>query len=75
MSFTGIWKVKLPLSNYRVTHLLGKKPPVDLVPTVQAATVAPYCPGRMAEQPKFKSTGRFYQADVSPCTDLVLEKR
>ena len=25
------------LSDYKVTHLLGKKPPIDLVPTVPAA--------------------------------------
>ena len=33
-----------------------------------AAPVAPYCPGRMAEHPKFKSMGGFHQWDGSPCT-------
>ena len=31
-----------------------------------AATVATYCPGRMTEHLKSKSTGGFYQADGSP---------
>ena len=39
--------------------------------------VATYCPGRMAEHSKSKSTGGFDQADVSPCTnvDLVQQER
>ena len=33
-----------------------------------AATVATYCPGRMAKHPKSKSTGGCYHAEWSPCT-------
>ena len=29
--------------------------------------MAPFCPGRMAEHPKSKSTGGFNRPDVSPC--------
>ena len=32
-----------------------------------AAAVAAYCPGRMAEHPKSKSTGGFNHAEWSPC--------
>ena len=54
------------------THLQGDpsgwlKPPFDLVPTVLAATAATYCPSRMAEHPKSKSTGGFNYLDGSSC--------
>ena len=38
-----------------------------------AATIAAYCPGRMAEHLKSKSTGGFHQGDGSPC--IYLGKR
>ena len=33
-----------------------------------ATTVAAYCPGRMTEHPKWKSTGGFLRPEWSPCT-------
>ena len=35
-----------------------------------AATVAAYCPGRITEHSKLKSTGGFFWADGSPCISL-----
>ena len=36
-----------------------------------AATVATYCPGRVTEHPKCKSTGGYNHPDCSPCTYLA----
>ena len=51
------------------------KSPIDLVPSFgsywAAATVAPYCPGRMAENPYSQSTGGFNHSDGSPCISLL----
>ena len=48
------------------------QPPVDLVKPVQnswsTVTVASYCPGRMVDYPKAKSTEDFNQPGGSPCT-------
>ena len=35
-----------------------------------AATVATYCPGRVTEHPKCKSTGGLNHPDGSPCTNI-----
>ena len=45
-----------------MTHLLGK------TGSWWAATVAAYCPGRMAEHPESKSTGGFLGPEWSPCS-------
>ena len=37
-----------------------------------AATVATYCPGRMAELSKSKSMGGFYRGDLSPCNNVQI---
>ena len=57
------------------------KPPIDLISTIQAAGVATYCPGRMAEHSKSKSTGvRFnksnerFPADERKGNDTKLEE-
>ena len=62
---------EIPTTFYRVTHqdcsnlqLIWFRQSLRLM----AATVATYCPGRMAEHPKPKSTGGFYHPDGSPCT-------
>ena len=40
-----------------------------------AATVATYCPSRMAQQPKSKSTGGFYHTEWSHCTRMLVQRR
>ena len=60
---------------YRVTHLLSKtsrRLGSDSSECWRAATIAPNCPGWMAEHSKSKSTGGCYQADVSPCTESLI---
>ena len=61
---------KFSTNNYRVTQK-NKETSCRLSSDSSggwwAATVASYCPGKMAEHPKLKSTGDFYQAHGSPC--------
>ena len=56
---------------YRVTMVVWDLGCVDSdlqsSPGCQAATVATYCPGRMEEHPKSKSTGGFSHSDGPPC--------
>ena len=61
---------------YRVTILDGKisrRLSSDSSGSRLAATVATYCPDRMMEYTKSKSTGGFYlpRPELSPCTQVV----
>ena len=46
----------------------------DSIGSWWAATIAAYCPGRMTEHLKSKSTGGFHQRHGSPCNDMNLFK-
>ena len=73
------WTLHAPKPENKLCALLHTGWPMSLMKTSRwlssdsigswwAATIAAYCPGRMAEHLKSKSTGGFHQQDVSPCT-------
>ena len=54
---------------YKVTHLLADLGWVELdFGSSLGATIATYCPSRLVEHPKFKSTEPSPPGDGSPCT-------
>ena len=72
VTFTPYVAVVYPYRIYRVAHLLANLGWVDLnlgsSPGWWAATVATYCPSRMVEHPKSKSTEPSPSGDGLPCT-------
>ena len=72
ITFTSYVTVVYPYRIYRVAHLLANLGWVDLnlgsSPGWWAATVATYCPSRMVEHPKSKSTETSPSGYGPPCT-------
>ena len=79
MSWSCTWCLKSSINVQHVQGDSGGRIPrfVDLdlgsSPGCWAATVATYCPSRMVELPKYKSTKPRFAPDGSPCRGFLCE--